>query len=133
MSASGTFTLQKEERICSKKLIERLFNGGNSHAVTAYPLKVVWTVVERESQMPPVQILISVPKRCFKRAVKRNRVKRQVREAFRKNKQTLIAQLSATPDRQLVMAFIWQDERLRESPSVDKKVIGLLERIGDSL
>jgi len=90
-------------------------------------------MVEREQQMPPVQILISVPKRCFKRAVKRNRVKRQVREAFRKNKQALIAQLSATPDYQLVMAFIWLDDHLRESLSVDKKVTSILERISESL
>lgn len=84
MPASQSFTLAKAERICSKKLTDRLFNGSSGRSLSAFPLRMVYTVVSREEDAPAALMLVSVPKRHFKRAVKRNRVKRQVREAFRK-------------------------------------------------
>ena len=84
--------LPKQERVCSKKLIDRLFNGGHSHSMSAFPLRVVYMPMEAEDesqQLPRTQLLVSVPKKCFKRAVKRNRVKRQVREAYRLQRQIL--------------------------------------------
>ncbi len=128
-------TLSKEERICSKKLIETLFQGGQSHAMSAYPLRVVYMSPDGGNEehihgtMPPkpnAQFLISVPKRCFKRAVKRNLVKRQVREAYRKHK-WLIA------DKPVAMAFVWLDARLHPSKEVEAKVVNLLKRIDEKL
>ena len=82
------YTLGKKERLNSKTLIERLFLGG-SKSFPAFPLRVVYMSVEPvEEDMAAASILISVPKKRFKRAVKRNLVKRQVREAYRKNKRT---------------------------------------------
>ena len=90
MPITRRFTLCKEERICSKLLIDKLFNGGNSHSMVAFPLRVVYVIKDRneaqDATIPQTKILVSVPKKHFKRAVKRNRVKRQVREAYRKNK-----------------------------------------------
>ena len=71
--------LPKQERVCSKKLIDRLFNGGHSHTMSAFPLRVVYMTMtqdEGDASLPPTQLLVSVPKKHFKRAVKRNRVKR---------------------------------------------------------
>ena len=82
MSASKPFGLSKEERICSKKLIDQLFTGGIAHAMSAFPLRVVYMNTGRNADEPQAKMLVSVPKRCFKRAVKRNRVKRQLREAL---------------------------------------------------
>ncbi len=87
--------LRKGERLCSKKLIDTLFGIGGSHAMTAFPLKAVYRLIDCKSETSApeetvmesnVQVLVSVPKKHFKRAVKRNRVKRQVREAYRKHK-----------------------------------------------
>ena len=73
------YTLGKKERLNSKTLIERLFSGG-SKSFPAFPLRVVYMSVEPvEEDMAAASILISVPKKRFKRAVKRNLVKRQVR------------------------------------------------------
>ena len=73
------YTLGKKERLNSKTLIERLFLGG-SKSFPAFPLRVVYMSVEPvEEDMAAASILISVPKKRFKRAVKRNLVKRQVR------------------------------------------------------
>ena len=73
MSEKKIFTLQKEERLNSKIIIEKLFSGG-SKSLPAFPLRIVYMPVEEES-LPTISLLISVPKKKFKRAVKRNRVK----------------------------------------------------------
>lgn len=131
MSASDALTLGKEERITSRKLIDMLFNGGQSHSMAAFPLRLVFGEKEREGACPPAQMLVSVPKRCFKRAVKRNRVKRQVREAFRHHKH-LIGDVLPT-DRQLALAFIWLDDRLYDSAEVEQRVVSLLERLAEKM
>ena len=82
MSTPNRYTLPKLERLNSRILIEKLFTGG-SKSLPAFPLRIVYMPVEGE-HLPAVSLLISVPKKRFKRAVKRNRVKRQIREAYRK-------------------------------------------------
>ena len=72
-------TLRKSERLDKKKVIEKMFAGG-SRSFSVFPLRVVYLPVEELEA--PVSILVSVSKRRFKRAVKRNRVKRQIREAY---------------------------------------------------
>ena len=72
-------TFKKAERLNSRTLIEKLFAGGNK-SIPAFPVRVVFMPVDNET-LPTASILISVPKKRFKRAVKRNLVKRQVREA----------------------------------------------------
>ena len=129
MSASDALKLGKEERITSRKLIDMLFNGGQSRSMVAFPLRLVYMEKEREGACPPAQLLVSVPKRCFKRAVKRNRVKRQVREAFRHHKHLIGDALAA--DRQLALAFIWLEDRLYDSTEVEQRVVSLLERLAE--
>lgn len=119
-------TFHKNERITSLKLIEHLFRDGESKAATAFPLKAVYTFVPHQEGCAPVQVLISVPKRHFKRAVKRNRVKRQVREGYRLNKIIL----SEVPEgQQMLIAFIWLADKLYPSSKVHAQVITLLEKI----
>ena len=65
-----------------------MFEGGVSKSFSIFPIRVVYMPVEQGEA--PASILISVSKRRFKRAVKRNRVKRQIREAYRKNKYLLV-------------------------------------------
>lgn len=117
--------LPKSERLCSRLLIDRLFEAGRSKSFAAFPLRLVITTVEE----PGNQLLISVPKRNFKHAVDRNRVKRQVREAYRHNKQLL-----RTPQgRGALMAFIWLDSRHHTTEKVTAKVCNLLQRASESL
>ena len=87
-------------------LIERLFIGGN-HSFPAFPLRAVYMLVEPDELESDISILISVPKKKFKRAVKRNLVKRQVREAYRRNKYLLLDALKATEGKRMVLAFPW--------------------------
>ena len=129
MLASCTSTLGKEERIFSKKQIDELFNGKCSKTMTAYPIRVVYAVrtcVQGEQQ---AQVMVSVSKRYFKHAVQRNRVKRQLREAYRKNKWILLSELSTLPTKGVSMAFLWMDGHLRDSMCVEKQMCDLLNRI----
>ena len=106
------YTLAKAERLCSKKLIERLFSGGNN-SFPAFPLRVVYMWISSEEGTADASMMISVPKKRFKHAVKRNRVKRQVREAYRLNKHILLDAIKASEEnRRFVLAFIWFDNQL---------------------
>jgi ribonuclease P protein component len=82
-----SFTFRKKEKLCSQKLIGEMFLSGNSFL--CYPLKVTWIKVEELQSEFPVQIAFSVPKRIFKRAHDRNRIKRLMREAYRLQKSVL--------------------------------------------
>ncbi|GAB2552506.1 ribonuclease P protein component [Rufibacter soli] len=81
-----SYRFPKEERLRSKKLIEQLFREGSSF--NSYPLRFVALHVPEVSE-PPVQVLVSVSKRNFKKAVDRNRLKRQIKEAYRLSKPAL--------------------------------------------
>lgn len=122
-------TLSKSERLNKKLVIDRLFAGG-SKSLLAFPLRVVYMPVEPEGER--VSILISVPKKRFRRAVKRNRIKRQVREAYRKNKFTLLHVLEEKR-MCLALAFIWLDDKLYASEVVEEKMKNLLVRIAEKL
>ena len=121
------YTLSKAERLNSKAMIERLFAGGNK-SFPAFPLRVVYMWLDASEGEVPVSILISVPKKRFKRAVKRNLVKRRVREAYRKNKQLLTDALVAK-NKRLVLAFIWLDNEIHPSAEIEGKVKRLLFHI----
>jgi len=77
------FTLGKQERLKRKKLIEKLYTEGKSLKV--FPLRMMYVQTEHTSNYP-AQMGVSVPKRNFKHAVDRNRIKRLMRETYRKNK-----------------------------------------------
>ena len=77
-------------------------------------------------------ILVSVPKKRFKRAVKRNRVKRQIREAYRKNKGEL-KQLLTEKEQKLAIAFIYLSDQLTSSVEIEEKVKLLLARMAEKV
>ena len=78
-----SFTLHKKEKLKSKKLIEQLFAEGKS--VSNYPVKLIYlkTVHDDGSR---IKAGVTASKRNFKSAVKRNRIKRLMRECYRLNK-----------------------------------------------
>nr|WP_325288708.1 ribonuclease P protein component [uncultured Bacteroides sp.] len=119
--------LRKPERLNKKKIIEKMFAGG-SRSFSIFPLRVVWLPVEELDA--PVSILVSVSKRRFKRAVKRNRVKRQIREAYRLNKTCLLTPL-AEKGRRLAIAFIYLSDELMDSALIEEKMKVALVRIAE--
>lgn len=85
-----------------------------------------------EEGFPAASVLVIVPKRRFKKAVDRNRVKRQIREAYRKNKEILLEPLNAS-GRKMAVALIWIDNRQRESAEVEAKVKRLLQLVSERI
>lgn len=132
MESTVSHTFRKKERMVSRKLMEQLFEGGKARSASAYPVRAVYMKVDRQSLGVPVQVLITVSKRHFKRAVKRNRVKRQIREAYRLNKQILTDRVEQTSeDLSLAVAFIWLADRLYETAEIEDSVKSLLHRISE--
>jgi len=78
------YTLGKEERLKSRKLIERLYEEKNS--VKVFPLRMIFLQTKHTSDFP-AQVGVSVSKRNFKLAVDRNRIKRLMRESYRLQKE----------------------------------------------
>lgn len=115
----------------SLKLIELLFGGGCSQSVAAFPLRAVYMLAEQQPDDAPVQLLISVPKKRFHHAVDRNRVKRQIREAFRQHKDLLYQ--SVPEGQRLLLAFIWLSDEHRPSKEVSQRVVGLMKRISEKI
>jgi ribonuclease P protein component len=81
-----SFSLKKHEILRSKKSIKELFNSGSSFIL--YPFKVQYLP---DFNSPNNQVLFSVSKRNFKKAVDRNLLRRRIREAYRLNKSLLLA------------------------------------------
>ena len=79
--------LPKYERICKEKDIELLF--GKGHGFSVYPYRVIFLFRHDESHPVTVRLLVSVSKKRFHHAFKRNRVKRLIRESWRRNKAAL--------------------------------------------
>lgn len=130
---SSPKTFGKKEKLVSKKTIDALFSGGNSRSMSAYPLRVVFMRKERCETEEPAQVMVSVSKRHFKRAVKRNRVKRQIREAYRLNKHLLHEALEQKKDMAVAMAFIWQSDELAETALITEKMQSLLGRMAEKI
>ena len=125
MAAAPTF--RKRERMVSNLLIEALFENGSSQSVSAFPLRAVYQTIERREGHAPVQILISVPKKRFKHAVDRNRVKRQIREAYRRHKQLLWDALA--DNQEMLLGFIWLSDRHYPTSDVESRVVKILEKV----
>ena len=84
---TATEGLPKYERICKDNDIQALFDKGEGFSV--YPFRVVFLFRHDESRPITVRLLVSVSKKRFHHAFKRNRVKRLVRETWRRNKAPL--------------------------------------------
>lgn len=80
------YTLGKEERLKSRKIIGRLYEEGK--VIKAFPLRMVYLQTAHTSDFP-CQVGVSVAKRNFKKAVDRNRIKRLLRENYRLQKYTV--------------------------------------------
>ncbi len=107
------FSFHKNERLCSKKVIDKLFAEGKS--VFVYPVKIVYL----ETPLPVknnVQTAFTVGKRNFKRAVKRNLIKRRMREAYRLNKQQFY---DAVGEKQIAVFFIFTGKEISEYKQIE--------------
>ncbi|MCX6252433.1 MAG: ribonuclease P protein component [Bacteroidetes bacterium] len=121
-------TFRKDERLHRKSLITKLFEDGNSFNVQ--PLRVT-TLRSDFQSVYPVQLLISVPRHLYKRAVDRNLLKRRIREGFRKNKEELYTTLAGNRIK-LLMCIRYQSKEILPSRIIQDKINVILRRLLES-
>jgi ribonuclease P protein component len=114
----ATFSFSKAERLSSKKLIQELFDKGSSFYL--HPFKIFFL---KTDQTELNQLLISVPKSNFKRAVDRNALKRRIREGYRLNKS------SVSSDKKFLIAYIYSAKEILPSAIIHQKIISSLKKI----
>lgn len=117
----GKFSFPKAEKLCKRNSIQELFTKGSSFYL--YPFKVIVLLDSPEAMHH--QVLFSVPKRNFKRAVDRNLIKRRVREGFRINKQQLIG------SHKLQIAYIYTAKEILDFQKIQEKVTESIRRLND--
>ena len=113
------YTFKKEERLCSKKFLEKLFHNGSSFLV--YPFRIV-SIPETLHVVSPAQVVIAVSKRKFKHAVDRNLIKRRVREAYRLNKDTLLYSFLNEKNLNLIISIHYIGKEIAEFQFIEKKL-----------
>ncbi len=126
MSDHESHTLPKEERIYSQRVLDTLFTRKNK-SFLVYPIRVVYTPID-ELLNTRVAILTSVSKKHFKRAVKRNKIKRQIREAYRTQKHIVMDSLSST-NQNYAVAFLYQSNKEISSEKMHQVIQACLERL----
>ncbi len=119
------FTFCKEERLTNKKIINSIFTKGNSAFI--YPFNVKWSFIESKSEFP-LQILITIPKRNFKKAVDRNKLKRCIREAYRLNK-NIFSNKVISNDKKIVFTLIYTEKEILNFKMIQEKIILVLHRL----
>lgn len=117
------FTLSKAERLSGKNNIDLLFTQGHSFVV--FPFRIVYTFLTASQQESRAAMFVSVPKKKFKRAVKRNLIRRRVKEAYRLNKHLLLPVLEEQ-NLHVAIAFLYLDREVREYHSIESKIKELL-------
>lgn len=118
-------TFQKNERLCSKKAIQQLFDQGQSFV--KYPFRITLLPIEDE-EASSAQVLISVSKKKFKRANKRNWIKRRIREAYRLNKQLLLESLIEN-DIKLAISLVYLPQEVLDYSTIEKGLKKALKQI----
>ncbi|MFD2587423.1 ribonuclease P protein component [Croceitalea marina] len=119
-------SFSKKEKLKSKKLIEQLFVEGKS--INNFPLKLIYLKTDFEDNSH-IKTGVIAPKKSFKKAVQRNRIKRLLREAYRLNKHLVFNNIEG--DFAFMILYLG-----KETPTydfVDTKMKGLLKKFKETV
>jgi ribonuclease P protein component len=116
----------KGERLCSVTAVRDLFAAGSTLSIP--PLRIIYRIMPEDKASVPVRVLISVPKRYFRKAVQRNLIRRRIREAYRKNKITLINTFSGSGNH-LDLAIIWNDTAIHPYNVTERCIKEMTEKL----
>lgn len=119
------YKLKKEEKLCSRTAVDRLFSEGKS--LMAFPLRAAYRLRPRGEH--PVQFLISIPKKRIRKAVGRVTLRRRVREAYRLNRRELLQGPLEQAGWGVDIAFVYLDSNPAPYSVIDEKMRSLLSRI----
>jgi ribonuclease P protein component len=115
---------RKTERLCSRESIGKLFSEGK--VLFHYPFRLVWTDTAGDGPHP-VKIAISVPKKRFKKAVIRNRIRRVIRESYRINK-NILYDSPVMRGRKIDMMLLYISDKVYDFDFIDIKIKELIHK-----
>lgn len=121
-----TFEFPKKSRLCSKKLIDSIFLKGKS--IFIYPFSIKYL---SSASTECDQVLVSVSKKKFKRAVDRNLIKRRIKEAYRLNRSQLLSPNKESES--LLIAYIYIAKEIHDYRFIESKLIESLKRLNSKL
>ena len=124
---SQRYTFGRNEKLKHRKDIRRLFDKG--HTFAKYPIRVLFTV-EIKATDSNTQCAFTVPKRSFKHAVIRNRLKRRMREAYRLQKHLLID--NTDPSHVFHLLFIYTGNEELPYQKIEKAMRKILPKIANA-
>ena len=111
-------TFHKSEKLCGSQAVDQLYKQGKRFVV--WPLRVTYLIVDQA----PTQVLVWAPKSLFKHAVDRNRLRRQMREAYRLNKYLL-----DESGKYFQLAFNYTDKQMQDYHLIDKAMRKALNKV----
>lgn len=123
------YTFKAYERLKREQHIDTLFHTGKAFSV--FPVKLIYHMLPRGAELSPVRVGFSVPKKKFRKAVERNRVKRLLREAWRLNKHKLYE--AVPPECHLHIFLIFTDSTLPDIQIANATVIKGIEKLAEKL
>ena len=123
--------LPKSQRIYKKKAVQTLFEEGKGFSF--YPFRVIVHLYDAENQGDALpRVLVSVSKKRFHHAFKRNRVKRLIRESWRKNKAELM-KLCQANNKTLDIALVYNATVILKYDEMVEKMKKVVERLVEKL
>jgi len=111
------YSFPKAEKLKSKKIIDQLFKNGQSKAF--FPLRIIWDYCPLTEPVP-VQCGVSVSKKNFPKAADRNRIKRQLRETYRLNKNILLPVVEEK-DTQLAIMVLFTSKEFTDFAEINRQ------------
>ncbi len=117
--------LPKAHRLHSRKAIQGLFTSGSK--ISGYPLRIIYDIHPNKTAAWP-QVGVSVSKRKFSKAVDRNLLKRRMREAYRKNNDSL-KRYCSEKELSINLFIIYLDAKMLRYSEIEKAIISLLQRL----
>jgi ribonuclease P protein component len=118
---------RKQERLCSRKAIENLFKSGK--ILKQFPFKLVYSCLPSDGTS--VKIAVSVPKKIYKRAVKRNYIRRRIKEAYRLNKRILYETVAGKFTVNIMVIYI--SSNIASYAEIERKFIRLLSSLAENI